>query len=336
MNTTAQHIAHLLPHTPYVEVCGLGVFGRVCISASYNAETGAVTPPSERIGFEYRPDVDTSAALIDSLCRQGDMDEAEARKSVLADVRGIRETLSFSGRYCIEGIGMLRQEDSGEISFECSADYLGSTAACWLPALGLNLLDQSVPMAAEKASRAEEALRESQRRTVVGRSIRIAATWGAAVAVFAVIVMVTGWINRLDTGRNATVASALPVAVHAEAVTMPQAPETPLLLVFRTPADGVDEARVRPVANDGNVAGNTETLCDNGPYCLIVASLANMDEANAFVQCHATGSMPLDIVPVQGRIRISAMSGNDVAMLMGAARAAGIYDVYPNAWVCRR
>lgn len=328
MNRTARHIVHLLAHTLSVEVCGIGVFGRVWVSAGYNAVTGEITAPREGVGFEYLPGVATSASLIGSLCRQTGMDEDAARDAVAADVRDILGSLAAEGSYDLAALGTLRHLPSGEIAFECSADYVGETGACRLPAVTLRPLDEPASAPAEKAA---AALRESQRRAVAGRGIRIAATWGTAVAVFAAIVLVTGWINRLNGDSHATMASTLPATVHTGAAAVPAEPDAPLLLVFRTPADGIDEARVRP---ERPVEAPQVTA--DGPYCLIVASLATMDEARTFVARHSTDRLPLSIVPVQGRIRISALSGTDAAALASAARTAGVYDLYPNAWVCRR
>ncbi len=307
------------------------MFGRVWVSASYNAETGRITPPGESVGFEYLPEVGTSADLIGSICLREEVDAEEAQRIVASDVREILDALASEGRYVIEDLGELSRTPSGEIAFGCSADFIGASATCWLPNPEFKLL--AAPAAAPApVEKAQEALRESRSRAVAGRGVRIAATWGTAVAVFAAIVLVTGWINGLGTGKNATMASAIPTAAPAE-VRMVQADrEAPLMLVFRTPADGVDEARVRPERTRGSEA----QAAADGPYCLIVASLANMDEANVFVEHHSTDALPLSVVPMQGRIRVSAMSGTDAAALSAAGRNAGVYDVFPNAWVCRR
>lgn len=67
-------------------------------------------------------------------------------------------------------------------------------------------------------------------------------------------------------------------------------------------------------------------------YCLVVASLTSMDEAEKYMQAHRG----LNLLVQDGKYRVYAATANSSTALRNAARNAGLFARYPGAWVCTR
>lgn len=342
MNSTARHIAHLLPYVSTLEVEGFGVFGRVVVPASYNVQTHTILPPYESVGFELAPSCgNTSWSLVSSLMRAEGFGREDAVARIAADVAQMRDELRSQGSVRLGDAGFLRAGFTGEVEFEAAPEYLGSCAGIWLPQMQLHPLQDQEAHRTTATTAAELPPAVPERRRVFGRGVRIASSWAAAIVIFAVVAFVSAMVNRWGDGSEVRMASTMaqPVAVNTPVAS--PAPQKPLMLVFVTPADGEDEARVRPDRTSASTEaaaapGRDAASAADGPYFLIVASLANMDEARNFVESHSDARCPLAVVPMQGRYRVSALAGGEIAALMEQGRAQGVYDRYPNAWVCRR
>lgn len=87
-----------------------------------------------------------------------------------------------------------------------------------------------------------------------------------------------------------------------------------------TPARGETAA----ISADGNA---------DDRYCLIVASLANADEAAKYL---ATAPDGLRLIIIDGRYRIAALTGPTYTAVQRAATTSGLLARYPSAWICRR
>ncbi|MDE6464169.1 MAG: hypothetical protein K2L16_06015 [Muribaculaceae bacterium] len=346
MNITALHIAHLLPGCRAIAIAGLGVFERLLIPASYDAVNHLITPPSIRIVFEHDAQVASSDCLIDSIVRRESMTADEARRRIETDAAEIENTLLRQGRYEFSNVCTLRLASSGTIACTASDNFVDSLACGWLEPLMLRPLDAPVREAAAAgataAAAAEVETSVVHRREIFSRSVRIAASTAAAIAVFAIVALVSGFVNRLSDSNadSPSMASVNPAARHVlDASVAGTAVEAPLVLVVNTPADGVDEARVRPVRSEESAARESrpETAEQtDGPYCLVVASFASRAEAETFINAYSNRISGLNVLESQGRIRVYARTGSDAAALTSEARQQGIYELFPSAWVCRR
>lgn len=323
MNTTVAHIAHLVTDTPCLRVAGLGVFSTMETPSYYDSETRELHPPRTSVVFEHLPSTDTSAALTQSIARATGCTTLQAEETVRTDIGQIIDTLQSGNSIMLNSLGILRINNFGEITFE-QQNFLDARGNFLLQPLKLR------PLEHETVSQPEKTDTKTVKKNIFGRSLRIASSWAAAIIVFATVALVTGWINRIDNGNgNTTVASTM--GTPARLAPQSDQPDTgrqpALVLIFNTPADGVSQARIRP---------DSTAATDSAPYCLIVASLANENEVQSYLEANSDSPYNLRVLRSQGRLRIYALSGNDAAGLTTEARSAGVYDRYPNAWVCRR
>ncbi len=343
VNITALHISHLLPGCRALAVGGLGVFERLVIPSSYDPEHHLITPPSVRVVFERDCMAVSSDVLLESIERSCSMDRDEAARRVRTDVGAIEEALQRDGHFVIPSACTLTLDPStGVISCLADDSFVDSSAYGWLEPLVVHPL-AAAESNAEVADKSEREAEKINRNAAFPRSVRIAASSAAAIAVFAIVAIVLAFVNRIsEPQKSQAMASVSLTSGHSASGTGAQgvtpAAEAPLVLVFRTPADGVSEARVRadiPERERGEGSLEPHQEQRGSVYCLIVASLSSRAEAEAFVAGRRSGP-ELEILETQGRYRVYAMEGDDAASLMTLARESGIYDVYPSAWVCRR
>jgi hypothetical protein len=78
----------------------------------------------------------------------------------------------------------------------------------------------------------------------------------------------------------------------------------------------------------------TTTDNNSGRYCLIVASLGSMAEAETYVAQHKDSN--LSILAKDGHYRVYALTGESIADVQAKSKTTGVSARYPDAWVCRR
>ncbi|MDE6120529.1 MAG: hypothetical protein K2F63_01920, partial [Muribaculaceae bacterium] len=66
-----------------------------------------------------------------------------------------------------------------------------------------------------------------------------------------------------------------------------------------------------------------------------LASLYSASEAKDFISNSST-SDDLRLLEKDGRFRVFAAQGASIAAVQEQARSEGLYDRYPNAWICRK
>ncbi len=116
-------------------------------------------------------------------------------------------------------------------------------------------------------------------------------------------------------------------------------PATPTGGESATPARGETAVPATPTGGESATPARGETAAISADgnaddrYCLIVASLANADEAAKYL---ATAPDGLRLIVIDGRYRIAALTGPTYAAVQRAATASGLLTRYPSAWICRR
>lgn len=310
MNTTASHIAHLLTLHNHVGVPGLGCFSSTRVAAHYDGS--CFRAPRRAIGFEAGPG-DEDSLLAASLRRAG-VAEPEVEGTIKRDVAQIMAELQTAGYYPVGNLGRLANHD-GTLTFEPSA------LPCAGPVLSISPVEVGESPAEKAAAPAVP---------VYPAFVRWAAGGAAAIFGFGLLAWFVVFVSNF-TGNGNTMATiggasigAMPSREAEVETVQPQAP-APLTVIFQTPADGTQA--VEPVA------APTEPT---GDYCLIVASLATEADALDFCRQHSTESMPLTVVNIDGRYRISAAFGHDYAEVSALAATAPYASLYPSAWICRR
>lgn len=326
MTSIDPHIERLLATRSYVSVPGLGAFVSRRISAAVEGDT--ISAPALSTAFDHYPDI-ADDGLSASVARATGSDTATAAATVEADVQFVNQQLAIEGHYAIAGVGTLLRNADGSIGFEQQA------AEQWLPALTLTPLKAPETVAPVAAPAMSDAFARSLRRT---------ASSAAAIAIFAFLAFI---FTQLPLGRNNTdkplSAGLTPAAVPARP-TIDFTPSSPLVLILNTPADASEtissEATPAPATETGTTTparGETAAISADvnadDRYCLIVASLANADEAAKYL---ATAPDGLRLIVIDGRYRIAALTGPTYADVQRAATASGLLTRYPSAWICRR
>lgn len=365
MITTALHIAHLLPSRRELAVGGFGVFGRLVIPSSYDPASHLLTPPSVRIIFEHDTRCTSSPELTASLMRAHGMSADEAARRIEADAAAMEDAIRREGSLAIPGAGMIVYNGKfGEFTFRTDDDFLDESAYGWLEPLFISPLQTEESKPAEVAATAESAEEraeriarkleegdDGERRLIFRRWSRIAGSAAAAIGVFGLVALLTVLNTHFHQPADSANMASVGINTSAPAgIVAPVAPQNDshLVLVVRTPDDGVSEARVRPDrridAAEASAATENTSPAQSVPefstpvaggYCMIVASLASRAEAESFLAAHSNGALPLRIVETQGRYRIATLSGSTPGGVAAEARASGVYDAFPQAWVCR-
>ena len=335
MTTIGPHIERLLATRSYVSVPGLGAFVSRRIPAAVEGDT--ISAPALSTAFDHYPDI-ADDGLTASVARATGCDTATAAATVEADVQFVNQQLAIEGHYAIAGVGTLLRNADGSIGF------VPQPAEPWLPALTLTPLKAPETVAPVAAPAMSDAFARSLRRT---------ASSAAAIAIFAFLAFI---FTQLPLGRNnpdePLTAGLTPAAVPARP-TIDFTPSSPLVLILNTPADASEtissEATPAPATETGTTTptaaetattparGETAAISADGNaddrYCLIVASLANADEAAKYL---ATAPDGLRLIVIDGRYRIAALTGPTYADVQRAATASGLLTRYPSAWICRR
>ena len=326
MTSIDQHIERLLATRSYVSVPGLGAFVSRRIPAAVEGDT--ISAPSLSTAFDHYPDI-ADDGLTASVARATGCDTPTAAATVEADVQFVNQQLAIEGRYAIAGVGTLLRNADGSIGFE------PQPAEPWLPALTLAPLKAPETVAPVAAPAMSDAFARSLRRT---------ASSAAAIAIFAFLAFI---FTQLPLGRNNAdeplTAGLTPAAAPARP-TIDFTPSSPLGHILNTPADASEtissEATPAPATETGTTtptAAETAAISADGNaddrYCLIVASLANADEAAKYL---ATAPDGLRLIVIDGRYRIAALTGPTYADVQRAATASGLLTRYPSAWICRR
>lgn len=326
MTSIDLHIERLLATRSYVSVPGLGAFVSRRSPAAVEGDT--ISAPALSTAFDHYPDI-ADDGLTASVARATGCDTATAAATVEADVQFVNQQLAIEGHYAIAGVGTLLRNADGSIGFEQQA------AEQWLPALTLTPLKAPETVAPVAAPAMSDAFARSLRRT---------ASSAAAIAIFAFLAFI---FTQLPLGRNNTdkpLSAGLTPSTAPARPTIDFTPSSPLVLILNTPADASEtissEATPAPATETGTTTparGETAAISADGNaddrYCLIVASLANADEAAKYL---ATAPDGLRLIVIDGRYRIAALTGPTYADVQRAATASGLLTRYPSAWICRR
>ena len=329
METLRQHITHLLWRDGLATVPGVGVF--TLHRNSSVIDDGSVSAPAYSVSFE-RSSATTDAALVTSLTRTCKISKAEAEKEVAESSHSFAQALMSAQGLEFDGIGRLRcGENSGEIEFTPSEPLVSVSA--WLRPLSLEPLEIKKPEVADVAA-AANAL--AQRREALARSLRRTASSAAAIAVFVLMAFVVSQLPTRKTHQPQVASFGFEQLTASPAVDEPdvnasQATEPALVLILNTPDDGTAPAKVRPAKD-----AVAEQSITPDRYCLVVASLSSRSEADKYIKAHSTTERPLSLLDADGRWRVYAISGPTIDDVLTTARATGLYDSYPSAWICRR
>lgn len=278
---------------------------------------GTITAPRSHVCYESG--CGNVEALVASYMRAEKISQSEAAAMVESDIYTLESTIASGRTLTIQGVGALSYSSKAPV-FESA--MLPTMASLTIEPLEREDADPSaVDAAAEALRRRREALVHSLRRT---------AQSAAAIIIFVIVAFVVMQLPQHADMPSTEAGIGLSAPAKTETL-IPQpgtAEHASLVLILNTPTDASDAAET--------LSEKTERRLAQQRYALVVASLANEREAEAYMSTHNNDSMPLSILVKDGRWRIVALNGATPAELTADAHQAGIYDIYPSAWVCRR
>ena len=369
MTSIDQHIERLLATRSYVSVPGLGAFVSRRIPAAVEGDT--ISAPSLSTAFDHYPDI-ADDGLTASVARATGCDTSTAAATLEADVQFVNQQLAIEGRYAIAGVGTLLRNADGSIGFEPqpaepwlpaltlaplkAPETVAPVAAPAMSDAFARSLRRTASSAAAIAifaflafiftqlplgrNNADEPLTAGLTPAVAPARPTIDFTPSSPLVLILntpadasePISTENEGIDCYGTnGRDAINRVRSSEATPARETATAHAPETPArgeTAVPATPTGGESATPARGETAAISADGNADDR-----YCLIVASLANADEAAKYL---ATAPDGLRLIVIDGRYRIAALTGPTYAAVQRAASASGLLTRYPSAWICRR
>lgn len=317
MDTLALHISQLLWRVGSVPVPGIGVFSTRLTTASL--VDNQLLPPEYSVSF--MPDAYCSAAPLEqSYMRATGADSATAALAVGNAVSDLRSALDMGATFPIPGAGTLRKDAAGALAFDADTRLrVGSPLAASAAEKTTVTDDQVAQVAAALA----------ERRDTLARAVRRTAQSAAAIVMFALLAFVVSQLpSRQAMPRQTASMGTVHVSAYADAPVEFEQPQFTPVLVLRTPSDGCVETQTH--------AQRAAERLKAQAFCLVVGSLASEAEAKLFIEQHNTPEVPLKLIHSEGRWRVYTVTGESIAAAIAEGHRQGIFDVYPEAWVCRR
>lgn len=350
MNRIIRHIQYLLSKHDCVIIPGLGAL--LARSVVSRCEDGVMTAP--RRAYSFNPLLkDDDGLLTHSIARQSGITYEQARIEVEREVAMMRRTLAEQGQLQIGRIGILTYADSETMEFFPATHDSITPMVSWMPMIEVI----STIERAREMMRGEEAQAKTRRHH---QYLRTALRAAASVIVLLTICLVASTPVAVD---NSEYASLYPEIGKAKVIvpTKHKAVEniTPAKTENQTTAQvapiAQSEPQIQPAPQKAaesaqsvvkeqkaprRAAASTAEIRfrDNDPYCLIVASLTNAEDARKFIdeQYRVNPAMALDVIVKDGRYRVYAATGTTMASAQAYANDSRIARRFKGAWVCAR
>lgn len=323
MNITLRHISHLLRNCDLLVVPDFGVFSRRHIEARIC--DGVFMAPSSELTFIEVRETSNNSELVLSIARSLAIEPEKAEMRLRDEIAEIRQLLSAGQTICIPDTGFLRK-NGDRITFE--ALTAGETKH-WL-----TWISNIEPLAEESKPLLDEDEIDENRRTFL-QSLRRTTSSAAAIALLALIAFVASQLpghSTDDQTRFATIGLERIDSHISEPLPLENPmPEKALVLIVNTPSDGM--SIVEPRAKTPQKTKMVESSADDR-YFLVVASLASREEARRFMEAQPD-EIELGLLEEDGRFRVYAASGPTFAGTKATAENNGIFEHYPQSWICK-
>lgn len=347
MNQTIRHTEYLLTSHDCVVVPGFGAILRRRGPAHIDAEGRFIGPCCT---YAFNPEVSTGDGLLqNSIVRACGITGVSAEAVIARDVEAMTHQLDTEGRLTLGRIGTVVRNEDGSVLFEPYAQDALTPLASWLPKLEITPAAVA-DSPADAGETGPVVLRPRPSR--LRRFVRAA----AAVVAVAVVTLVCSTPVRVDNAVQAT--TSLPAVTAPRPAYVPSA--TPAVLSLRYDGSGsvavdtaaraayqkafagaiatqtakAEEVRAARPAAVSSAATAARRLDGADPYIVVIASLANMDDARTFAeQAKARTGAAYGIARSGRYCRVYAATGATRAQAQ-AALNAGIVRQFPGAWVC--
>jgi len=325
-----RHIEALLQENDCVVLPSFGAFIAHTDAASYVNDEHAFFPPTRSLGFRRELTAD-DGLLTSYLMQKGSIGFSEARNVVDRYVDRLRDTLGIDGAAKLPGLGCLRQDIRGNITFEPAPVDVVAPALFGLEMLTIR--DLTALEAAEQRDSAET-VRPIKIITTTPRTIDIHVgrrTLRHIASVAAVLLLLIVFALPVSDGKYTDVAS-LGLTPVIETTAEKQVPETPVVEASVTEAPVAETPIVEaPVATAESPA---PTPRPTRIYHVIIGSLPSAKNAEAVVQKYIDrGFAQTTTVVGDDRVRISIASFTDKAEGEAYVSTLRQQEDYKHAWL---
>lgn len=355
MKTTVRHIEYLSQIHDCVIVNGLGAI--LAHHQQARSLNGVMYAP-RRI-FTFNDGLTVSDGLLESsIAREKQIDESAARQIVENDVQSMIGNLNADNRVSLGMLGTLQSDKAtGVIKLVASSNSSLSSEWAWLPEVPTR---DYVIKIDEIDDDAEPISQPGKPAISIARYVKHATRYAAAAIMLLVIGFAASTPISIDTQTQLaslapTVKTTQPTVnkqVSDEFVYVPSTKCPTIVLSYpesqASPAVG-DEAK--RVAKDADEAVQSQAkeiempktakplksdnrLVDSDSYCVIIASLNNMDDALKCVDQGARQGQTYAVLEQGKRYRVyvaTAPSKEQAQATLNSLAAK-----YPGAWICQR
>ena len=264
-----RHIEILLLSNDCVIVPGLGGFMAHHVDARYDESDGMFIPPIRTLGFNPQLQLNDSL-LVQSYIEAHDISYPEALRRVEDEVAELRAHLDATGSYELNGIGVLRLNEEGNMEFEpCEAGILTPS----LYGFGSFAMKPLQPAAAKtvKAERLEaDSVPDEKPITIKMAWLRNAVAVAAAVLAF---LMIGTPVKNSDPMSDMQQSAFINVSTHHR----PSATHADALAA---PAEGDDA--LETVA-ELSTTGSLGTTTPSSTFGIVMACQVSEKNAQAFI-----------------------------------------------------
>lgn len=346
MNLLVRHIEYLLRSgDACVVIPGIGALISHRVPARFDESAGRFLPPSVEYSFNSsirRED----GVLASSFARAGGITYENAVRQVEAEASAMRKALRSGSPVSLGRIGSLMSRDGSTLFIPFAYRLLASPLA-WLEPVALRPLASPEDPSHEEDRPSDDA---SLLASVVKSAWRRTALRAGKIAASVALLLTLGFGVAMTLGRTAprTENASLGFEFSRNAkpesalISRPGTSSSPLVLVIRHHDDAATVVDTASLSRQSEIsAANPKPSVakydafggSDASYCLVVASLGSMSEAERYVASHGGN---LRVLESDGRYRVYAASGNSSGAVLEKAHQMGIQDRYPGAWVCRK
>lgn len=337
MNSIARHIEFLALTHDCIVVPGFGAF-LLHDNQAYIDGSNFFAPHRT---LAFNPDLtQDDGLLVSSVARQNSIDMAQAKELVSQEVERIKTKLAANSHLSFGKLGFLMQSSAdAPVRFVPAVDISIDLKATWLPEINISEYSVAEPV----ADLPVDVIKINGFKKYVAGVARYA----AAAIVLAIIGFAASTPVNVDDATMASLAlqtkAAQTTDESAGFVYTPSA-VCPTIVLKYEPVCQEDTMPVKApeqtIANEKPAKPVKDTalidwrLVDSDPYCVIIASLNNAEDAAEYVSTAARRGLTCGVLEQDGRYRIYAATAPNQAMAQRAVNTLTLK--YKGAWICRR
>jgi hypothetical protein len=291
MISIVEHIEYLMMRHDCVVVPGWGAFIANYSPAAYREDgTGLFERPRRSIGFSSSVD-HNDGMLAQSLVRREGISYDAAMRHIADSVAAFRRQLDKGGEVSMGSVGYFRRVD-GRYNEFVSAPHVQVRDRYF----GLTDLDIKPVSVLEQEAEAPAAVVPTRRNLFVRKAVRVA----ASVAVLLGLGILLSTPIIVDRSHD--------TASMAPTVTAPQSQQLAPTVEQGIVNTGITRVEAYPgIARVGNTTGK---------YRMVVATLRNQQELDAFKTAHADLVPYMKILDYKGMMCVYVASSDDYSQLM--------------------